>query len=347
MRPIRRSVPFLVAALLLLAGSALATGTLTITVIDVGQGDATLIESPSGQTLLFDGGNNHDGDDIILPLLAAKGLTSLDYTVASHYHADHVAAWTKWSRASPWISLTIAAGVTRRSPTTTTPTPCPASARPSRRAGHRLGEGVTVTCIALNSADVLDVPYTNSSYENEYDVVLLVQYGGFDYFQAGDLTGGGLSSEDIESTVADLAGNLDVYHVNHHGSNTSSNAYFLQTTTAEVGVISVGDNSYGHPTQDVLDRLDTYGLFVYQTEAGEGGTLPSSSLSVVGGHVVITTDGVTHFYVDGDQWALDETSSTPGDEFAPLALRCWATRPIPSIRTRPSVSRPPAAARAT
>ena len=92
---------------------------------------------------------------------------------------------------------------------------------------------------------------------------------------AGDLTGNPDSGyEDIETSVAPLVGDVDVYHVSHHASDSSSNPFFLQTVQAEVSVISLGDNSYGHPHQPVLNRLVQYGSFVYQTEIGSGGTLP-------------------------------------------------------------------------
>ena len=82
-------LPLIVLGSLLLA-PALALAGVTITVLDVGQGDATLVESSSGATLLFDGGPNGTGSSIILPYLTSRGIESLDYIVASHYHADHI-----------------------------------------------------------------------------------------------------------------------------------------------------------------------------------------------------------------------------------------------------------------
>ncbi len=309
----------LVFTLLLAPALALAAGTLTITCIDVGQGDSTLIQSPSGQTLLFDGGDNGRGTGVVLPLLQAKGISHLDYMVASHYHADHiggldevaggVSVGTAYDRGWQYGSSTA---------TFNSYVAAVSSFRQQIQPGQviDLGEGVTVTCLAVNGNDQVSSPYTTSTLENEYDVCLLVEYGGFDFFVAGDLTGGGGSYRDIETSVAPIAGDVDVYHVSHHGSYSSSNAFFLQTVQAEVAVISVGSNSYGHPHQEVLDRLDSYGSFVYQTETGSGGTLPASSLAVVGGHIVIQTDGQTTYTVDGDAWTIDEEPVSA----APLAM---------------------------
>ncbi|MCP4571050.1 MAG: MBL fold metallo-hydrolase [bacterium] len=310
--------------------ASFAAGTLTITVLDVGQADATLIQSPSGRTLLFDGGDNGDGVDVVLPFLAAAGIDTLDWIVASHYHADHIGGLDEVLNRVPVHEAVLDRGW---SYTTATYTSYAAAAAPWRQtliAGQvlDLGDGVTVTCLALNGNGQLASPYNSSSKENEYDICLKVEYGGFDYFQAGDLIGNSSAGTDIETSVAPLAGDLDVYHVNHHGSYTSSNAVFLATTQPEVSIISVGNNGYGHPHQSVLDRLVTHGSFVYQTETGNGGTLPAVDLTVVGGHVVIATDGLLSYTVDGDAWEIDDPVSAAGDTPSPLALRGNAPNPF-------------------
>lgn len=58
--------------------------------IDVGQADATLIKGPTGVTMLIDAGNDGNGTSIVLPYLSSQGITTLNYIVNSHYHADHL-----------------------------------------------------------------------------------------------------------------------------------------------------------------------------------------------------------------------------------------------------------------
>ena len=310
---------------LFIAAAAEAAGTLTITCLDVGQGDATLIQAPGGRTLLFDGGENGRGNAVIVPFLAAAGIDTLDWIVASHYHADHVGGLDEVLAAVPVREAVYDRGW---SYTTLTYADYAAAAGAKRQILSPgqvidMGGGVTVTCVALNGNGVLNPPFTTGSLENEYDVCLKVEIGGFDYFQAGDLTGNTASgSRDIESGVAPLVGDLDVYHVSHHGSYTSSIAPFLAQVQAEVAVISVGNNSYGHPHQAVLDRLSAYGSFVYQTETGSGGTLPAADLRVMSGHVVISTDGGSTYAVAGDTWQTDESgqSAAPAAPAAPLTL---------------------------
>ena len=74
--------------LLLAAGAVQAD--IAIHCLYVGQADATLIVSSSGQSLLFDGGANGDGHGVIVPYLSSQGITTLTYMASSHYHADHV-----------------------------------------------------------------------------------------------------------------------------------------------------------------------------------------------------------------------------------------------------------------
>jgi beta-lactamase superfamily II metal-dependent hydrolase len=309
--------------LLLLPTAALAG--VTITVLDVGQGDATLVRSSAGGTLLFDAGPSGQGIGTVIPYLTAQGITSLDYIVASHYHADHIggldevyvrtgASGGVWDRGWSYTTLTYADYASTV-----------ADDRQTLAAGQvfDLGGGVTVTCIALNGNGQLSPPHDDGSFENEYCVALLVECGDFDYFQAGDLIGTEQSGhEDIETSIAQRLSalgqaDLEVYKVNHHGSYTSSNAFFLNTVTPEVAVISVGaSNPYGHPHREPMERLQDRDIFVYQTTAGNGWELPAQDLTVVGGHVEITTDGFGTYTVDGDSWEMDEQGTTPAPALA-------------------------------
>lgn len=315
----------LLAVPVLLAATAAEAG-VTITVLDVGQGDATLVRSTSGATLLFDGGPNGTGASVILPYLASQGITALDFIVVSHYHEDHIGGLDEvyshtgatggvWDRG--WSYTTV---------TYTNYANAVAANRHTLADGQvfDLGDQVTATCVCLNGNGELSAPFNDGDLENEYCVALLIECGDFDYFQAGDLIGtddGG--HVDIETGVGQklLAlgkANLEVYKVSHHGSYTSSNAAFLNATTPEVAVISVSDdNSYGHPHLETLQRLQARDVFVYMTSEGNGATLPPGDLTVVGGHVVIATGGTDTYTVDGDTWEMDEPGTAPVD--APAA----------------------------
>ncbi|HOX25561.1 MAG TPA: MBL fold metallo-hydrolase [Candidatus Krumholzibacteria bacterium] len=307
-------------ALAALSCPAVAIAGVTITILDVGQGDATLVESTSGQTLLFDGGPNGTGASVILPFLADEGIAALDFIVTSHYHEDHIggvdevyshtgASGGVWDRGWSYTTATYTAYAN-----------AVAADRHTLADGQvfDLGDGVTATCVCLNGNGEVNAPYNDSDLENEYCVGLLIECGDFDFFQAGDLIGTndgghvdietGLGQELLALGKADL----EIYRVSHHGSYTSSNAAFLNAITPEVALISVGaDNTYGHPHLEPLQRLQTRDVFVYMTSEGNGATLPPADLAVVGGHIVVATTGTQTYTVDGDVWEMDEQGVSP------------------------------------
>jgi len=311
------------AGLLLLAGPAAAD--LAIHCLDIGQGDATLIVSPSGQTMLIDGGPDGSGTGVIVPYLSSLGTTELDYMVATHYHSDHIGGLDEVYHYIGVAETVYDRGWSYPSSYYDTYAMIVSSQRQPILEGQviDLGGGVTVTCLGLNGNGQLSSPFDVYQYENEYSIALLVEFEDFDFFVAGDLIGTNSGSYvDIETSIGPEAGNVEVLAVNHHGSYSSSNSYFLYNLQPEAAVISVGDgNGFGHPHQQALDRLSNAGSFVYQTETGNGGTLPPDELLVVNGHILITTDGFGDFFVNGDQYAMDEPDPTSVPATSRFALR--------------------------
>lgn len=106
------------------------------------------------------------------------------------------------------------------------------------------------------------------------------------------------SYADIESVVAPLVGQIEVYKVHHHGSRYSSNMAWLSTTTPKVGIVSVGSsNTYGHPTPEALNRLHSAGVKTYWTSAGNGAA-PTPGVDVIAGNIeVLVGPGASSFEV--------------------------------------------------
>ncbi len=305
------------AALLWLVLAIPAAGEIEIHCLDVGQGDATLIISSSGQTMLVDAGNNGRGNSVVNPHLASLGITELTYMVASHYHADHIGGLDE---VYVGTGVSVACYDRGWDYTTQTYASYAATVAPLRQIIHDgqvidMGNGVTVRCIALNGNGVLDEPFRQPPHnENDFSVALIVSYGSFDFFVGGDLSGSDTSSyTDVETSIAAeieaMEVDVDLYRVNHHGSTFSSNAVFLAALSPAASVISVGNNGYGHPHQDAIDRLVAAGSFIYQTQQGAGGTIPAGSGRVVNGHVLIGSDGITGFTVDGDFYQIGDPAS--------------------------------------
>lgn len=104
--------------------------------------------------------------------------------------------------------------------------------------------------------------------------------------------------------MAPSVGDIEVLRINHHGSRYSSNPTFLQTTHPAASIISLGQNGYGYPTQEVIDRIVAVGSYVYQTELGAGGTIPPGHGEVANGDIDIVADG-NHYTINGDSYTID------------------------------------------
>jgi len=339
-------------------------GTLRIFFPDVGHGHAALIISPTGRTLLIDGGPDGAGRAVLVPLMRDLGLSGLDVMVATHYDADHIGGLDE-------VALVFPPAVAYDSGDLTAPRTgrhfadyvrAIGPARRLLRPGDvlDLGGGAWASCVVVNGdllsggrvgifgrTDPLD------QVDNSASIGLLLQYGDFDLFISGDLTGGGEATTDVESTVAQLVGDVDVLQLNHHGSATSNNPVFLSTLKAEVGIVQVATtNPFGHPNVDVVDRFitttPTDGLtptppdgdfpplrppFLFQTQAS-----PPSESRV--SHQGLVAEGTIEIETDGRRYTVrggrlqPRTFPTDGAErgvrtdFPPTVLvRTWPVVP--------------------
>ena len=280
--------------------STLFAQELEVYFIDVGQGDATLLVSPTGQTFLLDAGDNGKGSSIVVPQLTSLGINHLDYVSPSHYHADHLGGLDEVWNAGIQASIALDRG-NGGAPTTQSYTDYKnryASVRQTVYPGQvvNLGGGVTLTCL-VSEGQLMGGGSVNisgsSQWENSASIAWRVEYGDFDMFLGGDLTGGGNGTTDVESSVGSICGNVDVYKVSHHGSNTSSNSSFISRIAPEFAVIPCGyANSYGYPKQNVLDRIhkSTWAIPVWSLTSGVG----AEGYVDTGGTIVLNTDGNTY-----------------------------------------------------
>lgn len=256
---------------------------LNIHVIDVGDGNAVLIEAGS-KTLLYDAGRDGQGLYKVLPYLAKLGIDGrnrkLDYTVVSHYHDDHIGGYDeviygldREPNTADDLGPTIAA-YDRGELYWTTYYNDYVRAAGGKRAtvtdGMKIdmGNGVIVKVVAVNGNRVLQPPFRDSYYgtdynEDDFSIALLVQYGAFSYLIAGDLHGEANSEyhyHDIETSLAyelmELAP-ITVYQANDHGGEYSSSQYFIDTIRPTSSIISTGQNPLGHPYPTIVSRLES------------------------------------------------------------------------------------------
>ena len=236
--------------------SAKAQSTLELTFIDVGQGDAVLIRSPSGQNVLYDGGRR---DDDVLAYLQSVGVESLDLVIASHADADHIGgleAVVRYYRPRFFMDN----GVTHTTQTYF------GLLEAVRDAGSQLIPA-TDRRIGLGDASlqIIPPPGDENMGNNDNSVGVIVSYGAFDAAMTGDAEQPEFSWGQVN--VPELLKQIEVYKSAHHGSPNGDSLASVTTFNPEAVVISVGlDNSYGHPSAEALALYENVGAQVYRTD---------------------------------------------------------------------------------
>jgi competence protein ComEC len=246
---------------------AVGNGRLHLTMLDVGQGDALLVEFPNGRTLMVDGGGLSGadafdmGDRVVGRALRARGLTRLDYLAVTHSHPDHIGGTL--SLAREFAPMEIWAGVPV------------ANDEPAARLGEE-ARARRATWRWLQRGDRLHVgdaevrvlhpplpDWERQRVRNDDSLVLELRFGEVAVLLTGDVT---------SAVEADLVPSLDplpffVLKSPHHGSATSSSMDLLERLRPRVVLVSAGrGNLFGHPAPVVLERYFRIGAEVFRTD---------------------------------------------------------------------------------
>jgi beta-lactamase superfamily II metal-dependent hydrolase len=307
-------------------GGTWQRGALELHHLDVGQADATLIVGPTGRSLLVDAGEPRwDGaagaEEIGRRVREVLGCARIDQVLLTHFHVDHVGfpgqggLWHLAEVQGLRVGMTLHRDVRRfRGDGGSTIDRWAAYLDgPGQALGPRLaregrgqldlGREVDVRIVSVDGHGAIRPGDFRADRappnENDYSIALVLRFGRFDYFLGGDLSGElsaspfGYAHHDVESAVARGLPDVDVYRVNHHGSDHSSNATLLAQLDPEVSIVSVGaDNRHGHPRQATVDRLSGTSV-LHLTQRGSAGVRLGEAR--VGGTVVVRTfDGLTY-----------------------------------------------------
>jgi competence protein ComEC len=303
--------------LVLLLTSVLFSGELTIYQIDVNQGDAALIISPTNKYVLIDAGDDRRSyGDTVLNFLRSLGITHLDHILVSHYHQDHIGGIPRviYGLSGPESNDSLLGWCYDRGDTYTTPTFINyRNAVGNKRRTVNLGETLDlggsayIYCLAKNGRLINGDSVLHNTGENYRSLVWVLEYGRFRFYTGGDLVGYNVSGErDVESKVAKIIRPVDVIKVNHHGSRNSSNNEFLDSLRPQVAIISQGVDpaNNGHPHQEALTRLVNRNIYIYQlNDNPSGGTIPQGR-----GRILNTTASLrvnnAIFSVNGDTYLI-------------------------------------------
>ena len=245
---------------LLLTVSGAWAQTLRIYQIDVDQGDATLVVSPAGRTLLIDSGKNGHGSRL-RAILQQAGVTRIDHFVATHYHEDHYGGIDELAQTVPIVNghdrgdkAFLPASRLNSSTYKGYQTAIGNRAVPLTRGETiALDPDMTVTCLSAGGAVLGETnPPQPGQDENDMSISLLIQYGAFRYFIGGDIE----TPTETKIADGDLAMDVDVYQADHHGADNGSSQNLLDDLSPRVIIISNGDNAtYRHPRKTTLARM--------------------------------------------------------------------------------------------
>lgn len=231
---------------------------LTVVAVDVGQGAATLLHS-NGHTALVDCGTHYclrGSGAAVVDTMRLYGWETLDYVVLTHYHVDHAGGLDELLARMRVETLLLPR----------------ANADDSALYDEVLALAqeydVTVryvdkvTGVELGEASVVAYPPLTRGETNEEGLTVRCSAGKFDLLITGDMS----SSAERLLIERYALPDIEVLMVGHHGSKYSTSDDLLREIMPEVGIISVGENGYGHPTIEAMERMAFYGCELYRTD---------------------------------------------------------------------------------
>ncbi len=247
-----------------------------IVFLDVGQGDCIHIRTPKGKNILIDSGGKTDntglirdlkemhgfdvGKDILHPYLLKNGAGRIDIALVTHLHQDHFQGLCSLSEIMEIKAVCIYKG------------------NQPRQSEFMEDLHVDPKCINyikypdkvnIESDIFVEILYPDKirdtvdyEDENEMNMVMRLNYKGKTILITGDLT----PEDELKILEAGIDVQADILKVAHHGSRFSTTDAFLEAVDPEYAVIQVGKNNFGHPSADVIDKLEKKGIIIMRTD---------------------------------------------------------------------------------
>ena len=279
--------------------------------IDVGQGNAILVQS-GGQNLLYDGGDQSHAD-LIISYLQEQNVENIDYMIASHYDEDHIGGLVpcidNFSVSNIFGPDYVHTSNLFNNFMNTATANAIIVQYPSVGETFDFGTG-SFTVLAPNGI---------SQNSNDNSLVIKLENGSNSFIFTGDAEE--TSEQDMISTGMNL--DCDVLSLGHHGSASSTSWDLLEASTPSWAVISCGqDNSYGHPAASTMEKLRDMNIPVYRTD--DQGTI----IALSDGDTISWNQEPCNDYTAGDakqqsansdtsqaaQYSSEDTASAPAVE---------------------------------
>ena len=234
--------------------------------INVGQGDSALIHYKD-YDVLIDCGKNTAGP-IVKDFLKSKKISQIDYLIITHPDSDHLGGCDDILK-----SFNVTTVITNGQISTTesyNEVIREIDTEQSIIASKGMGYSLLDASLSILQAN------NGFGDDNQNSIVAKLTYNNLSFLFTGDCDKeceNLLLDKDIQSTILKIA---------HHGTKFGTSLKLLETVKPKIAIISVGENSYGHPSEEVLDRLDQEGITTYRTD--------------ISGTIEIKTDGYTYGY---------------------------------------------------
>jgi len=245
------------AAVVMLNGQTYATQRMNVIVLDVGQGESVLVTSGEGTALIDCGSSNGfiPAGEVASDMLLSMGHDTLDIAVVSHYHADHANGFAELFARVRVGTLVLAdiedeGGLRAK------------LEQLAAKHGTAVVYAREMTELSVGEAALCVYPPMDEGSANEACLSVICDAGDFEALITGDMDTG---AEKMLVERVELP-DIEVILAGHHGAANASSMELLREAAPETAVISVGSNSYGHPTEEALIRLAAAGAVVYRTD---------------------------------------------------------------------------------
>lgn len=231
---------------------------LDVVMLDVGQGQSVVLASGDAWLLADCGSMNSwcDAGEIAAHQLATMSCRRLDGVLLTHYDKDHVSGLAGLLARMEVKELLIPVGGQEDAEMQS------AVLDMAERHGVNVRVITEEERFPLGKAEVRVLPVSKTAESREQELALLASFDGQDILLTGDMN----AAEERRMLKTYEIPDLEILAVGHHGSKYSTTKDLLEQLSPETACISVGTNSYGHPTEETLQRLAENGCVVYRTD---------------------------------------------------------------------------------